>query len=518
MHHPGFRDVSKPATRNWLGEPGRAGWAGYLDYMESHLRALLTGYGEVSVIWFDGLCNHAKYDPERFHRLIHELSPATLINDRLGEGYDFVTPEQFIPKVGVPVRTGLPPSGNGKDSEDFFRLVTALFGIPGIRGLIRKQMQRYSDGSLELAPVPQEPFPAPERFQAWETCMTMGRSWAFNPEETAWKEPRELLRNLVSVSSRGGNYLLNVGPTDRGLFPPEAVARLAAIGAWMSKHADSIQGSSYTPLGNFPWGRATMKGDRLFLHVFERPADGRVVVEGFPGTVRAVAVLGGPALGHSLARSPAGERLVIDLPEATCDPDITVLEVGIDGSEPAWTDWSPVPAEEPRRRRYLAGQMRGSAIINGVVNGIIALLTNLPRATLPTADLAWDIPITVGIVTFLTSWVLVGAARSELGKGGFKRDLPGWISTRLPKGAVLRSLVIALACAAGLGSLLDRIVTVAGADILNWVYILFKASYAALAGALAVYLAVKSVLHEGAPGGSGAGVAQSRVAGGSGKA
>jgi alpha-L-fucosidase len=117
MHHPGYRGTSKPATRIWLGEPRRPEWGAYLDYMDSHLRKLLTDYGKVSVIWFDGLVNHAKYDPPHFHRLIHELSPETLINDRLGDDYDFITPEQFIPMAGIPVRTGKPPAANGPSGE-----------------------------------------------------------------------------------------------------------------------------------------------------------------------------------------------------------------------------------------------------------------------------------------------------------------------------------------------------------------------------------------------------------------
>ena len=100
MHHPGYRDTRKPATKNWLGEPKRKAWGEYLDYMESHIRKLLTDYGEVSILWFDGLVNHGKYDPPRFHKLIHELSSNTLINDRLGDGYDFITPEAIHPQEG----------------------------------------------------------------------------------------------------------------------------------------------------------------------------------------------------------------------------------------------------------------------------------------------------------------------------------------------------------------------------------------------------------------------------------
>ena len=164
MHHPGYRNIKKPATKNWTGEPKRKEWAQYLDYMESHIRKLLTDYGEVSVMWFDGLTNHGKYDPARFHKLVHELSPNTLINDRLGDGYDFVTPEQFIPKLGIPAVTGKPPSGIDPGGDGFFNTVCFLFKIPLARGWIRSQMMKYSDGTLELTPVHQEPYPSPDRF------------------------------------------------------------------------------------------------------------------------------------------------------------------------------------------------------------------------------------------------------------------------------------------------------------------------------------------------------------------
>jgi len=198
MHHPGYRDTSKPATANWTGEPKRKEWSTYLDYMESHIRKLLTDYGDVFVLWFDGLANHGKYDPERFHKLIRELSPATLINDRLGDDFDFVTPEQFIPKAGIPTRTGKPPAGLDPGGDGFFKTVDFLFKVPLARGWIKKQMEKYADGTLELTPVHQEPYPSPERFQPWETCMTMGQTWAYNPTETCWTRQKPAGKNPKS--------------------------------------------------------------------------------------------------------------------------------------------------------------------------------------------------------------------------------------------------------------------------------------------------------------------------------
>lgn len=321
MHHPGYRDTSKPAVKNWLGEPNRKEWATYLDYMESHLRKLLTDYGDVRILWFDGLTNHAKYDPPRFHKLVHELSPGTLINDRLGDGYDFITPEQFIPQAGIPVRTGTPPAGNDPRGDDFFRLVTFLFKVPGLRSLIRKQVEKYARGEQSLTSVLQEPNPPAERFQPWETCMTIGQSWAYNPDETNWKAPQQLLRNLVEVVSRGGNYLLNIGPTGRGSFPPEAVERLQYMGRWMAANHDSIYGCTYTPLQGQSWGRATRKDDRIYLHLFDWPSDQCLVIDDFPGQAQQVSLLSGEPLSFTQHAS----RLEIQLPVRFPDPQVSVI-------------------------------------------------------------------------------------------------------------------------------------------------------------------------------------------------
>jgi alpha-L-fucosidase len=327
MHHPAYRDTRKPAQQNWLGEPRRKEWGSYLNYMESHLRKLLSDYGPVRVLWFDGLTNHAKYDPPRFHRLIRSLSPETLINDRLGDDYDFITPEQFIPGDGIPVRTGKPPAANDARGDSLFRAVTFLYKIPGGRRWIRKQIQKMNEGSLILTPVLQELHPVPQRFQPWETCMTMGQSWGYNPHETSWKAPRKLVRNLVETASRGGNYLLNVGPTERGVFPAQALERLAYVGRWLEKHGEAIYGSTYTLLQGMPWGRATRKGTKIYLHVFEWPADQKLVVPSFPMHAQRASLLN----GEELVFLQTGQQLEISLPREAPDPDVSVLTVDVDG-------------------------------------------------------------------------------------------------------------------------------------------------------------------------------------------
>ena len=418
MNHPGYRDMKKPATKNWTGEPKRKEWAEYLDYMESHIRKLLTDYGEVSVIWFDGLTNHGKYDPLRFHKLVHELSPNTLINDRLGDGFDFVTPEQFIPKLGIPAVTGKPPAGLDPGGDSFFNTICFLFKIPLARGWIRKQMMKYSDGTLELTPVHQEPFPSPERFQPWETCMTMGQTWAHNPKETKWKTPKELVRNLVNVVSKGGNYLLNVGPTAQGVFPDEAVERLQHIGKWMKTYNAAIYGNTYTPLQGQPWGQATRKGDRLYLHVFHWPENGKLVIESFPGKAGNVSHFA----GETLPFTQKDGKLEISLPIESPDPDVSVLMVDVDSAAPGWVKYSAPAITTTSLGKYIKTQAVWSGLINAFLNGLIAYFSYRSRTGIPYSEASVDIPITVFILVFLVGWITIGSVRSEYIKGNITKN------------------------------------------------------------------------------------------------
>ena len=325
MHHPGYRDTRRPVSANWLGEPKRPAWGQYLDTMEAQLRQLLTAYGPVSVIWFDGLVNHRKYDPPRFHRLVHQLSPDTLINDRLGDGYDFITPEQFIPRQGVPVRTGKPPASES-GGEGLFRAVPALIKVPLLGGWLRAQLAKYAEGEIELTRVPQAACPSAEEFQPWETCMTMGSSWGYNPRETHWKPPERLLRSLVEVAGRGGNYLLNVGPGPDGRFPPEAVARLEYIGRWLEANGEAIYASSYAPVPEGFAGRVTRAGGCTYLHLLEWPAAGRLELAAPAEAPRRVSLL---ASGQQLPFRLAEGRLQIDLPaqpEGLVEPAVVKIE------------------------------------------------------------------------------------------------------------------------------------------------------------------------------------------------
>lgn len=285
MHHPDFRDTSKPASENWHGEPQRPEWPLYLDYMQLQLTELLTRYGPAALIWFDGLNNQEKYDGERFIKLIRSLQPATLVNDRIGVPGDYVTPEQFIPKA-IPTK------------DVHFSAVD-------------QNVQK------ELKPG----IPRPEDFQLWETCMTINNTWAYNMHDHNYKSAQFLIRALVEVASRGGNFLLNVGPQPDGVIQPEFQERLRAIGDWMAINSDSIYGTTYGPIQGSPAIRTTAKRDTVFVHVFDWPS-APLEVSGLQPKVISARLLGN---GQSLKFNQSDQRLQIVLPLQAPDVNSTVI-------------------------------------------------------------------------------------------------------------------------------------------------------------------------------------------------
>ena len=109
--------------------------------------------------------------------------------------------------------------------------------------------------------------------------MTMNNHWGYNQHDNHWKSTKDLIHILVDCSSKGGNYLLNVGPTSEGLIPEPSVERLKAIGQWMKVNGASIYGTTASTIGQPQWGRSTTKGDMIYLHVFDWPQDGKLAVE-----------------------------------------------------------------------------------------------------------------------------------------------------------------------------------------------------------------------------------------------
>jgi alpha-L-fucosidase len=285
MHHPGFRDTTKLTRENWHGEPQRPEWASYLQYMQLQLTELLTRFGPAALIWFDGLNDQQKYDGERVIRMIRELQPATLVNDRIGVDADYETPEQFIP-------TAIPTKG---------------IKLTGVDPAVSQRLKNT--------------VPRPEDFRLWETCMTINNTWAYNKNDLDFKSEQTLIRGLVEVASRGGNFLLNVGPQPDGQIQPEFQQRLRAIGDWLTLNGDAIYGTTYGPVQGVASLRTTAKDKAIYVHVFDWPT-ATCEIAGVEARVMSARLL---ANGKPLTFRQTEGRLTIDIPQQAPDANVSVI-------------------------------------------------------------------------------------------------------------------------------------------------------------------------------------------------
>lgn len=286
-HHPDYLP-----RRSW--EKGNrpedgADFDRYVSYMKNQLRELVENYGDIGVLWFDGeweeTWNH-EYGKDLYD-YVKSLQPSIIINNRIDKGRsgmagltkdgdyvgDFGTPEQEIPPTGLP----------GLD---------------------------------------------------WETCMTMNDHWGYNKTDSNWKSSKDLLQKLADINSKGGNFLLNVGPTAEGLFPSESIERLHEMGIWMKVNSESIYGTSASPFEKLEWGRCTQRkiygGTRLYLHVFDWPEDGTLLIPGITNKVMKAYLLSNPDEENKFNRN--GVDLVLSVPSTAPDKINSVIVLDIDGS------------------------------------------------------------------------------------------------------------------------------------------------------------------------------------------
>src|SRR5262249_15132580 len=154
----------------------------------------------------------------------------------------------------------------------------------------------------------------------WETCMTLNGHWGYHKMDDHWKSTQTLVRNLIDVVSKGGNFLLNVGPTGEGLIPAPSVERLREVGAWMKVNGQAMYGTTASPLPVPDWGRYTQRstpdGTTLYLHVFKWPANGKLVAPGLRAKVSSVTLVAG---GRELSSAAESEGLMIRVPERAPD-------------------------------------------------------------------------------------------------------------------------------------------------------------------------------------------------------
>ncbi len=191
----------------------------YIDEIAlPQVKEILSNYGDVAILWWDTPMNMTKSMTQKLADVAKQY-PQLITNNRLGAGMggDLETPEQFIPATGFPGRN-------------------------------------------------------------WEVCMTMNGHWGFNAWDDRWKTTKELTRKLVDIVSKGGNFLLNVGPNAYGVIPVVCQQNLLEIGEWLKLNGESIYGTTSSPFPFLSWGRATRKGQVIYLHVFDWPSNGQLVV------------------------------------------------------------------------------------------------------------------------------------------------------------------------------------------------------------------------------------------------
>nr|WP_294871293.1 alpha-L-fucosidase [uncultured Pedobacter sp.] len=293
-NNPGGSAARKVMTEGWLNpdsakvdaytEAHHGHWdpaqetksfAQYIDEVSvPQVKELMTNYGDIAVLWWDTPTNMTDEAALKLQDAL-KTQPQIITNDRLKRPNfpgDTKTPEQKIPN------------------------------------------QAELDG------------------MDWETCMTMNGTWGFRTSDNKWKSTETLIRNLADIASKGGNYLLNIGPKPDGTFPQESIDRLKAIGDWMKVNSEAIYGTKASPIPPVEWGRCTRKetakGTTLYFSVFNWPSAGKLVIPNLKNKVLSATIL---ATKAKLKTTTENGALTITLPSAAPDAIASVIRVEFEG-------------------------------------------------------------------------------------------------------------------------------------------------------------------------------------------
>lgn len=226
--HPDFKDHKGNLPR-------------YAEYMRNQVEELLTNYGKIDIIWFDFSYDDMRgeaWGATELVKMVRRLQPNIIIDNRLGGNIKAVEPEIYAGDFASPEQI-IPPEGMTDEAGQ---------------------------------PIP------------WEACITLNDHWGYHAGDKNWKSPATVVRALVECVSKGGNLLLNVGPTARGELPPECYDILSDVGVWMHENGESIYGCGPASLPKPEWGRFTAKAGALYAHVIDRGI-GPVNLRGLEGKV-----------------------------------------------------------------------------------------------------------------------------------------------------------------------------------------------------------------------------------------
>jgi alpha-L-fucosidase len=256
-------------------------FAQYIDRVAvPQVKELMSNYGDVAVLWWDTPTNMTDEAALKLQEQL-KLQPNIITNDRLKRPNfpgDTKTPEQKIPNLS---------EFDGKD---------------------------------------------------WETCMTMNGTWGFRNSDTNWKSSTTLIRNLIDIASKGGNYLLNVGPKPDGSFPEASVERLKDLGAWMKIYGEAIYATQASPISDQTWGRITRKdlkngNTTLYFSVFDWPKNGELVVKGLKNAVVSAQLLNSK---NKISWAKAAGEMIFKLPISAPNEVASVIKVEVKGKMQTW--------------------------------------------------------------------------------------------------------------------------------------------------------------------------------------
>jgi alpha-L-fucosidase len=245
---------------DWDYDEAAKDFDGYVqNYVKPQVRELLTNYGPIGLIWFDTPKRMTPKQSRELVDFVHSIQPDCLVNGRIGNG-----------------------------------------------------LGDYAESGDNVIPT--------EQLQSdWEVPATINDTWGYKSYDHNWKSPADLVHKLVDCASKGGNYLLNVGPTASGVIPEPSIARMHAVGDWLRANGDAVYGTRPGPIQGLDWGRTTQRDATTFVHVFEWPSDGVLRIPGVFSSARPLAA------ATILPIRREGDNTVIDASGVTPDAIDTVI-------------------------------------------------------------------------------------------------------------------------------------------------------------------------------------------------